>query len=55
MDDFDKEDLDMIRTVRTMFNGNVAMIYPKQDTDEQASAMARKAIKQHLKQQRSIR
>lgn len=55
MDDFDKEDLELIRMVRTKYNGNVAMIYPKQDTDEQASAMARKAIKQHLKQQRSIR
>ena len=55
MDDFEQEDIERIRTVRTIFNGNVAIIYPKQDTDEQASAMARKAIKQHLKQQRSLR
>jgi len=55
MDEFDKEDLERIRTVRTKYNGNVVLIYPKQDTDEQASVMARKAIKQHLKQQRSVK
>lgn len=55
MDEFGKEDLEQIRTVRSKFNGNVAIIYPKQDTDEQASVMARKAIKQHLKQQRSVK
>lgn len=55
MDEFGKEDLEQIRTVRTKYNGNVVLIYPKQDTDEQASVMARKAIKQHLKQQRSVK
>lgn len=55
MNDISPEDLERIRTIRRIFNGTVVLILEKQDTEEKDRALERKAIKQHINQQRSER